>query len=96
MSWRDAREATEAGERRQAFLHLGLDCREAVWRRALPDFEALALKTRRRRSPQRPLRGSGVERFTGARVVVLVAEVGETYLSWFGEVRRKVIRADIR
>lgn len=36
---------------------------------------------------------SGVERFTGARALVLVAEVGKTHLSHIRKVVRKAIRA---
>lgn len=36
-------------------------------------------------TPQRTLRGSGVEWFTGARACVLVAEVGETYLATYSQ-----------
>ena len=55
-------------DRRQAFLYLGLDRREAVWRRAPTDSGAQALEDRAEVVTAAHTAGSGVERFTGARV----------------------------
>lgn len=79
-------------QRRQAFLYPGLDrpCGGLA-----PHFAGLlgfGLEDRVRVVTSALRRGSGVERIMGARIGVLVAEVGETHLLRIHKVSRKVIR----
>jgi hypothetical protein len=55
-------------ERRQTLLYLGSDCRKVVWRRALDTIEVKALVFIVEAVTAAQVAGSGVERFTGARV----------------------------
>jgi hypothetical protein len=76
--------------RRQARIYLGLDCRKVVWRRFRMASGLTLWFTSRRRSLQRELHGSGVERIFGCSCRVLVAEIGEKHLPRVIEVSRKV------
>jgi hypothetical protein len=55
-------------ERRQTLLYLGSDCRKVVRRRALDTIEVKALVSIVEAVTAARAAGSGVERFSGARV----------------------------
>jgi len=55
-------------ERRQTLLYLGSDCREVVRRRALNNIEVKTLVFLVEAVTAARAAGSGVERFSGARV----------------------------
>jgi hypothetical protein len=75
--------------RRQARIYLGLDCRKVVWRRFRMASGLTLWFTSRRRSRQRELHGSGVERIFGCSCRVSVAEIGEKHLPRVIKVSRK-------